>query len=127
VERLSLGPPGPGRTLAVAYAVFAFAAGARSAAQIATDFGAAPLPYSLSALAAAVYCIAALTVNGTRRRLARAALRFELAGVITVGAAGLIDPGAFPDQTVWSSFGAGYLFLPLAMPIVGLRFLRRHG
>ena len=44
-----------GRQVLVAvYAVFAVAAGARSIVQIATDFDAAPLAYTLSAVAAAV-------------------------------------------------------------------------
>lgn len=121
---MTFGPAGPGRTLAVVYAIFALAAGARSIAQIASGFSAALLPYALSALAALVYCVASATVNGPRPRLARAALTLELLGVLAVGTASLIDPTAFPDQTVWSGYGAGYLFLPLLLPILGLTYLR---
>jgi hypothetical protein len=119
---------GPGRLLAATYALFALAAGSRSIAQIATDFGAAPLPYALSALAAAVYLAIALTIaseSPRRRRIARVGCAFELIGVLGVGAASLLDPGAFPDETVWSGFGAGYGWIPLALPCAGLYWLRR--
>ena len=91
---------GPGRLLAAIYALFALAAGARSVVQIATEFDAAPLAYSLSALAAVVYLVIALTISSERperRRIARAGCAFELAGVLVVGTASLLDPGAFPD------------------------------
>jgi hypothetical protein len=119
---------GPGRLLAAVYALFALAAGARSGAQIATDFGAAPLPYALSAVAAAAYLLIALTIASEaprRRRVARAGCAFELVGVLCVGTASLLDPGAFEDQTVWSGFGAGYGWIPLALPCAGLYWLRR--
>jgi hypothetical protein len=119
---------GPGRLLAAVYALFALAAGARSAAQIATEFDTAPLAYALSASAAAVYLTIALTISSDspgQRRIARAGCAFELAGVLIVGTASLVDPGAFPDQTVWSDLGMGYLFIPLVLPFVGLWWLRR--
>jgi hypothetical protein len=31
-----------------------------------------------------------------------------------------------PDETVWSRFGAGYGYLPLALPVAALVWLRRH-
>ena len=123
-----LAPPGPGRTLAVAYAVFALAAGARSIAQVATRFGEAPLPYLLSAFAACVYLVLALTIGRPepeRQRVALAACLIELAGVIAVGIVSFTDPFAFPDETVWSEFGSGYLFLPLFLPCLGLAWLSR--
>jgi hypothetical protein len=33
--------------------------------------------------------------------------------------------GALPDETVWSSFGAGYGYVPLVLPVLGLLWLRR--
>jgi len=123
-----LAPPGPGRTLAVAYAVFALAAGARSIAQVATRFGEAPLPYLLSAFAACVYLVLALTIGRPepeRQRVALATCLIELAGVIAVGIVSFTDPFAFPDETVWSEFGSGYLFLPLLLPCLGLAWLSR--
>ena len=54
---VSAGPP---RLLGAVYVLFAIAAGARSAYQLATRFDDAPLAYGLSALAAAIYAVAAL-------------------------------------------------------------------
>ena len=31
----------------------------------------------------------------------------------------VFDGDLFPDQTVWSDFGAGYIFIPLVLPFVG--------
>ncbi len=119
-----------GRQVLVAvYAVFAVAAGARSAVQLSTRFGEAPLAYSLSAVAAVVYLVATLALRRTTpaaRRVAWAALAFEAAGVVVVGTLSLVAPQWFPDQTVWSDFGIGYAFVPLVLPFVGLWWLRRH-
>jgi len=116
---------GPGRALVAVYAVFAVAAGARSAVQLATRFEAAPLAYLLSALAAAVYLLATVALARSSRRLAFTACSVELAGVLTVGTASLLAPAAFPDATVWSGYGIGYGFLPLVLPVLGLLWLRR--
>ena len=116
---------GPGRALVAVYAVFAVAAGARSAVQLATRFEAAPLAYLLSALAAAVYLLATVALARSSRRLAFTACSIELAGVLTVGTASLLAPAAFPDATVWSDYGIGYGFLPLVLPVLGLLWLRR--
>jgi cytochrome bd-type quinol oxidase subunit 2 len=118
---------GPGRALVAVYAVFAVAAGARSAVQLATRFEAAPLAYLLSALAAAVYLLATVALARSSRRLAFTACSVELAGVLTVGTASLLAPAAFPDATVWSGYGIGYGFLPLVLPVLGLLWLRRTG
>jgi hypothetical protein len=128
---MSAGPPrpdvamaaGPPRLLAGLYVLFAIAAGARSAYQLATRFGDAPLPYALSAAAAAVYVVAAFAVRTDRRALLGAAAAVELAGVLAVGALTLADPGAFPDETVWSRFGQGYGYLPLLLPVAALAWL----
>lgn len=119
---------GPGRLLIALYALFAMAATSRSAVQIATKYDEAPLAYTLSAVAAVVYIVATIClIRGTRRarRVARVALVFELAGVLGIGTLTLIDPKAFPDQTVWSDYGLGYLLLPLIVPVLGLVWLRR--
>ena len=118
---------GAGRALVAVYAVFAIAAGARSAVQLATRFEAAPLAYLLSALAAAVYLLATVALARSSRRLAFTACSVELAGVLTVGTASLLAPAAFPDATVWSDYGVGYGFLPLVLPVLGLLWLRRTG
>lgn len=121
----------PGRQLLVAvYAVFAVAAGARSAVQIATKFDEAPLAYLLSAIAALVYVVAtvALRYHGPRATtVAFTACSVELVGVLGVGAVSIAAPDAFPDATVWSDFGIGYGFIPLVLPIIGLWWLARYG
>ncbi len=121
---------GPGRLLIAVYAVFALAACARSAVQIATHFDRAPLAYSLSAVAAAVYVAATVGLSrGSRgsRRVALVSCAVELVGVLAVGAASLAFPAAFPDATVWSVFGRGYGFVPLVLPVLGLVWIRRSG
>jgi hypothetical protein len=122
------GPTGTGRLLVAVYALLAVAATSRAAVQIVTSFGDAPVAYALSAVAAVVYVVAtaALARRGTvSRQVAFAACSFELAGVLTVGTLSLFDPEAFPDETVWSGYGYGYLFLPLALPVAALVWLRR--
>jgi len=119
---------GPGRVLVAIYGVFALSAGARAGVQIATKFHEAPLAYALSALAALVYLVAtvALARSGpVSRRVAVAAVTFELLGVLAVGTVSLADPDAFPDATVWSDFGRGYGYVPLVLPVVGLLWLWR--
>lgn len=119
---------GPGRMLIAVYGIFAIAATARSAVQIATHFERAPLAYALSAFAAVVYVVATAALAGVvSRRVAYLACGVELAGVIVVGAASLVFAGAFPDATVWSDFGGGYGFIPLVLPVLGLLWLRRTG
>jgi hypothetical protein len=119
---------GPGRLLAVVYGVFALSAGARSAVQILSDFSAAPLAYTLSAIAAGVYLLAALCFwrpSGRAWGLAVTALIVELTGVLLVGILSLARQDLFPDQTVWSEFGIGYGFVPLVLPVAGLAWLMR--
>jgi hypothetical protein len=45
--------------------------------------------------------------------------------VLTVGTWSLADLATFPDATVWSSYGSGYGFVPLVLPVFGLLWLRR--
>jgi hypothetical protein len=117
---------GPGRVLVAVYGVFALAAGARATVQLATRFDEAPVAYLLSALAAAVYLVATVALARGGRRTALAAIGIELAGVLVVGTLSLVDPAAFPDETVWSGFGQGYLYIPLVLPVVGLAWLLRR-
>lgn len=119
---------GPGRVLVAVYAVFALAATARASVQILTRFHEAPLAYFLSALAGLVYIVATVGIarrGRTSHRVALVSCTVELAGVLIVGAASLLDPAAFPDDTVWSRFGSGYLFIPLVLPVLGLWWLSR--
>src|SRR5690606_19041789 len=101
---------GPGRVLVGVYAFFALSAGARSAFQIATRFAEAPLAYLLPALAAAIYLVAAVGLARSSRTVALVCCGIELAGVLVIGTLSLLVPSAFPDETVWSTYGLGYLF-----------------
>ena len=119
---------GFGRVLVVIYAIFAVAATARSAVQIATRFDQAPVAYLLSAFAAVVYIVATIALargDRTSRRVATIAITIELVGVLGVGAASLLFPEEFPSASVWSRFGIGYGLIPLVLPVVGLWWLRR--
>ena len=121
---------GRARALIAVYGLFALAAGARAAVQLSTRFSEAPLAYLLSAFAAAVYIVATVGLaRGGRggRRVALVAITVELIGVLVVGTLSLLDRAAFPDETVWSAYGRGYLFIPLVLPVVGLLYLRRTG
>jgi hypothetical protein len=96
--------------------------------QLSTRFDEAPLAYLLSALAALVYAFITVSLvrGGDRaRRVALVCCAAELTGVLVVGTWTLADPGAFPDATVWSDYGMGYLFFPLVLPVTGLLWLRR--
>lgn len=119
---------GFGRLVVVVYAVFSLSAGVRSLYQITTGFAAAPMPYLLSAFAAAVYVVAtvALARPGPRwHRLATAAVAVELIGVLAVGLLSVLAPELFPEASVWSHFGQDYGYVPLVLPVVGLAWLRR--
>ena len=58
--------------------------------------------------------------------VALGAVLVELAGVVGVGLWTALDPGMFAHDTVWSRFGAGYGYVPLALPVVGLIWLLTH-
>ncbi|WP_312858261.1 hypothetical protein [Pseudonocardia pini] len=110
------------------YAIFALSATARALVQIVARFSEAPVAYLLSLLAGVVYILATIGLAGRKpfyRRLAWAAVAFELVGVLVVGTLTVVDAGDFPDDTVWSFFGRGYGFIPLVLPFVGLWWLRR--
>lgn len=121
---------GLGRVLVAVYGILALAATGRSLVQIIERFDAAPLAFSLSAVSALVYLVAtfALVFSGSRTwyAVAWAAISFELAGVLAVGAFSIARPDLFPEETVWSWFGAGYVFVPLFLPFVGLWWLVAH-
>ncbi|MFJ9707522.1 hypothetical protein [Streptomyces sp. NPDC101234] len=119
---------GPGTLLVWFYGVMVVGAVSRSAYQIATEFDRAPLAYSLSAVAGVVYGFITYTlVRGgeTARRVAVVCCAAELVGVLTVGSWTLVEPSAFPDATVWSDFGMGYVFIPVLLPLSALYWLRK--
>ncbi|MEU6376424.1 hypothetical protein [Streptomyces sp. NPDC046909] len=119
---------GPGTLLVWLYGVMVVGAVSRSVYQIATEFDRAPLAYSLSALAGVVYGFITYTlVRGgeTARKAALVCCAAELVGVLTVGTWTLVEPSAFPDATVWSDFGMGYVFIPVLLPLSAIYWLRK--
>lgn len=119
---------GLARVLIAVYIVLAMAATFRSIYQILTKFDEAPVAYVLSALAGVVYIVATVALikrNGVWRKLAWAALSFELAGVLIVGVLSYAVPEWFAHPSVWSHFGSGYLYIPLVLPVLGLIWLWR--
>lgn len=120
---------GVGRLLIAIYAIFAISATARASYQLIREFDQAPLAYSLSAISAAVYLLATYSLSKQEPKWQRIALYtiwFELVGVIAVGALSLALPALFAHPSVWSNFGAGYAFIPLLLPILGLLWLRKQ-
>lgn len=121
---------GPGRVLIAVYAIFALSATARAGVQLATRFHEAPLAYVLSAFSGVVYILATIGLARTgpgARRLAWTAVTIELVGVLVVGSLSVFDRAAFPSATVWSGYGAGYGWVPLVLPLLGLFWLYRTG
>lgn len=125
---------GPGRILVAVYAVLAVAATGRSVFQIVDRFEEAPIAFSLSALAAVVYIVATLALAFRWSTLAWVTITFELVGVLAIGTVSVVAPAVLGldsvnpfgrEATVWSAYGAGYLCIPLVLPIIGLLYLRR--
>ena len=125
---------GVGRVLVAVYAILAIAATGRSVFQIIDRFDEAPIAFSLSALAAVVYIAATVALALGWRRVALLTICFELAGVLVIGTVSVVAPtllgldslDPFGRQaTVWSAYGAGYLLVPLVLPVLGLLWLRR--
>lgn len=118
---------GPHRVLIALYALFTLAAGARSAVQLAQDAGRAPVAYTLSAVAACTYAAGWYAIARAARgqtALASVLLWVELSGVVLVGTLSLVKSDWFPDASVWSDYGIGYGFVPVALPVCGLLWLR---
>jgi len=124
-----------GRILVAVYAILAIAATGRSTFQIIDRFGEAPIAFSLSALAALVYLVATIALAVGWGRVALTTICFELAGVLVIGTLSIVAPGLLGldgvdpfgrEATVWSAYGAGYLLVPLVLPVLGLLWLRRR-
>jgi hypothetical protein len=122
---------GPGRTLIAFYFIMTIAALARSIFEIASHFDRAPVSYVLSLVAGLVYLVATIALvppGRTAYLIAGSAITFELVGVLVVGTVSVLDPARFPlvgDRgTVWGYYGLEYLLIPLALPVLGLLFLR---
>jgi len=108
------------------YVIFVIGSLSRATFQIVTEWERAPLAYSLSAFAALVYVVAtvSLALPGERAwQVSVVAISTELVGVLAVGTWSVLAPDSFPDETVWSVYGQGYLFVPLVLPVLGLWWL----
>ncbi|MDK8434868.1 MAG: hypothetical protein ACTH2U_08600 [Brevibacterium sp.] len=119
---------GPGRALTAVYAIFALSATARAGYQVIREFDVAPIAYSLSVIAAVIYILATICLvigNRTSHRIAIASCVIEFVGVIVVGILSFTHPEDFAKPSVWSSFGIGYGFIPLILPLIGLWWLAR--
>lgn len=120
---------GVGRLLIAVYAVFALSATARASYQLFREFDEAPVAYTLSLVSALTYILVTIALTKNRdkwARIARITVWFELFGVIAVGIASFVLPSLFNHPSVWSGFGIGYGFLPLALPVLGLVWLSRR-
>lgn len=124
--------------LVAVYGILALAATGRSAFQIADHFSVAPVAFTLSAFSALVYIVATIALIAPGRiwyRVAWTTISIELAGVLVIGTLSTFAPDAIgmgaidpfgQDSTVWSVYGAGYLFIPLVLPVLGMLWLARH-
>lgn len=119
---------GLGYALITIYLILALAATLRAVYQIVAKFDEAPLAYSLSLVSGVVYIVATISLvrrTGVWRTVGISALLFELAGVLIVGTLSLTHPELFDHPSVWSWYGAGYGWVPLVLPILGLIWLLR--
>jgi len=120
---------GPHKALLAFYALFTLAAGARALVQLVTQYDEAPVAYWLSLAAAVTYALgwyAIREASAGNTGFASVMLWIELAGVVTVGTLSLVRSEWFPDASVWSGYGIGYGFVPLALPVAGLIWLRHE-
>ncbi|AAT88655.1 hypothetical protein ATY41_08500 [Leifsonia xyli subsp. xyli] len=129
---------GAGRLLVFVYGVLALAATGRSVFQILDRYHEAPVAFTLSAVAAVVYIVATVALVAPGRvwyQVAWITIGFELAGVLASGTLSLVAPAALGlhdidpfgrDATVWSVYGMGYLFVPLALPVLGMFWLAKR-
>ncbi len=113
--------------LAISYGLWAAAALGRAIYQYGFRHPPSFMPTHISAFVGLLYL---LIIAGLRYHTPRAwsitlaLLSIELAGVLIVGTIDLLwHP--FPYATVWSGYGAGYLFMPLILPAAGLWWLLR--
>jgi hypothetical protein len=123
--RSNLQGRGVGTLVIAIYGVFALSASVRAIYQILRKFDEAPLAYLLSLVAAIVYVVATFALAKGQFGLAHKTLMFELIGVLVVGSLSIFIPSLFAHPSVWSYFGMGYAFIPLALPLFGLWWIRK--
>lgn len=109
------------------YGLWAVAAISRALYQYAVRRPPDLTPTHISLFVGALYV---LIILGMRRRspaawrATLALLAVELLGVLVVGAVDVVWR-PFPYTTVWSGFGAGYLYMPLLLPAAGIWWMLR--
>ncbi|HEY4267697.1 MAG TPA: hypothetical protein VGM94_05855 [Galbitalea sp.] len=132
--RVSPRARGLGRVLVTVYAILAIGATSRAIYQIFTIYHSAPVPITLSAVSGVIYILATIALilpGASWYRVAWITISFELAGVLIVGTLSVLAPAIFAGGaevsfgTVWSYYGIGYLLIPLALPVLGMLWLRR--
>jgi len=111
---------GIGNLVVAVYGVFALSATVRASYQLIRRYEEAPLAYWLSLFSALIYVVATMALARNKVVLAKYTLIFELVGVVAIGLLSVLVPTLFAHPTVWSFFGMGYGFIPLALPIFGL-------
>lgn len=116
---------GVGTLVIAVYGVFALSATVRASYQLLRKYDEAPLAYWLSLAAGIIYIVAAFALAKRNYSLAHKTLVFELFGVVLIGSLSILIPSLFAHPSVWSYFGMGYGFIPLALPIFGLWWIRR--
>ena len=104
------------------YAFWAVAVCSRASWQYVTHHGDL-LPTHLSLLAGSIYIAIAWSAYHQQPRPALIGLVLEFLGVLGVSIYEFSSP--FSYATAWSHFGAGYLYLPLILPIAGIWSLWR--
>jgi hypothetical protein len=130
---------GVGRVLIIVYAILAIGATSRAVFQIVAYYSSYPsarLPITLSAVSGIIYILATIALIAPGPlwyRVAWITISFELVGVLVIGTLSLVFPSIFvgpaqlkdlADGTVWSSYGIGYLFIPVVLPVLGMLWLR---
>jgi len=107
--------------MAALYAFWALAVCSRALWQYTVGHHIA-LPTHLSALAGILYLAIAYWAWQGHIRALRVGLIIECCGVIAVSISEQFAPMEY--ATAWSHFGAGYLYIPLVLPLVGLIMTR---
>ncbi len=110
--------------LAALYLFWALAVCSRAGWQYATRMG-NHLPTHLSAITGILYLLIAYWAWRGWRSALQWGLIIELIGVLVVGTYEFFYP--FGYATAWSHYGAGYLYMPLILPIAGIVVIWRNG
>lgn len=111
------------RGLALLYLFWAIALCSRAGWQYITRDGNLT-PTHLSMVAGLIYLVIVIWAWRGHRRAVQIGLIIELIGVIAISIGDYIWP--LPYASAWSDFGAGYLWMPVVLPILGLVHLHRH-